>query len=497
MEDISQKKANNDTMGLDSVCVHGHFYQPPREDPLSGLIPDEVGAAPYRNWNERIHSECYRPNAILGNFEKISFNIGPTLFIWMETYDPETYNAIIRQEKQNYKLNGVGNGMAQPYNHVILPLANKRDKITQIKWGIADFEHRFGHRPIGMWLPETAADLETLAYLSDNQIEFTILAPWQVEFPDGKAEDRPYLVELPGNRKPMKVFLYNRDLSTMVSFVSDTTRNAEFFVKQGLVPTFTAPNGDHNRITLIASDGEVYGHHKSFRDKFLAHLLNGALHKSNLEITYPGLWLLNNPPVDFVNLHEYTSWSCHHGVIRWMGECDCTLGAKWKAPLRWGLDKLAESLDHQYQIYMRQFTRRIWQLRNAYIHVMLGQLAIEDLLDQYISRSLTKTEIKLIGMLLAAQYERQRIFTSCGWFFDQFHRIEPQNNLAYAAQAVWLTKQVTGIDLRPKALALLRKVKDQRTGLRGDTVFAERYQRTRDFAEEDISYFNPSSSFST
>lgn len=484
-------------MGLDAVCVHGHFYQPPREDPLSGLIPDEVGAAPYRNWNERIHAECYRPNALLGNYEKISFNIGPTLFKWMESYDPTTYEAIITQERHTYQQNGVGNGMAQPYNHVILPLANKRDKITQIKWGIADFEHRFGHQPNGMWLPETAVDLETLAYMADNQIQFTILAPWQVELPVGQAEDQPYLIALPGNRKPMTVFLYHRDLSTKVSFVSESTRNAEYFVNQGLVPIFTTPNGTHNRITLIASDGEVYGHHKSFRDKFLAHLLDGALHQSDLEITYPGLWLLHHPPEKFVKLSEYTSWSCHHGVVRWMGECDCTLGAKWKAPLRWGLDRLAESLDHQYQLYMRRYTRRIWQLRNAYIHVLLGQMDLETLLMKYTSEPMTVTEIENISMLLAAQYERQRIFTSCGWFFDHFHRIEPQNNIAYAAQAVWLTKQVTGTDLKPKALALLRKVKDQRTGLRGDTVFAERYQRTQDFSEEDISYFNPSSSFST
>jgi hypothetical protein len=350
---------------------------------------------------------------------------------------------------------------------------------------------------MGMWLPETAVDLETLAYLSDHKIQFTILAPWQVELCDGQTEDRPYLVELPGKRKPMIVFLYNRDLSTLVSFVSESTRNAEYFVSQGLVPIFTTPNGTHDRITLIASDGEVYGHHKSFRDKFLSHLLNGALHQSDLQITYPGLWLKKNPPDRFVKLSEYTSWSCHHGVVRWMGECDCTLGAKWKGPLRWGLDKLAESLDHQYQVYMRRYTRRIWQLRNAYIHVLLGQMDLYELLGQYINHSLTMAEVDQIGMLLAAQYERQRIFTSCGWFFEHFHRIEPQNNIAYAAQSVWLTKQVTGVDLKPQALALLRKVKDQRTGLRGDTVFAERYLRSQDFSEEDISYFNPSSNFST
>lgn len=484
-------------MGLNAVCVHGHFYQPPRDDPLSGLIPDEIGSEPYRNWNERIHAECYKPNAELGNFGKVSFNIGPTLFKWMESYDPVTYNAIIDQERQTFEINGVGNGMAQPYHHVILPLANKRDKISQIKWGIADFEHRFGHSPSGMWLPETAVDLETLAYLADNKIDFTILAPWQVAMPENELSDQPFLIELPGKRKPMIVFLYHQNLSTMVSFVSDTTRNAEYFVNKQILPILGPLDDAQKRMFLIASDGEVYGHHKSFRDKFLSYMLNGALNQQEIEITYPGLWLTQHQPEKYAVLSEYSSWSCHHGVVRWMGECACTPGAAWKAPLRWALEKLAEELDHQYQVYLRRYTRRIWQLRNAYIHVFLGEVSLETLLMQFISQPLDQNEINNIGMLLAAQYERQRIFTSCGWFHEQFHRIEPQNIIAYAAQAVWLTKQVTGVDLKPKALALLRKVKDQRTGLRGDTVFSERYLRTQDFAEENISYFNPSSSFST
>jgi alpha-amylase/alpha-mannosidase (GH57 family) len=484
-------------MGINAVCIHGHFYQPPREDPLSGLIPDEVGAEPYRNWNERIHAECYLPNAQLGNFEQISFNIGPTLFHWMESYDQSTYDTIIAQERRTFEKHGVGNGMAQPYHHVILPLANQRDKITQIKWGIADFEHRFGHPPCGMWLPETAVDLETLEVLADYKIKFTILAPWQVELPPGQHTDQPFLIELPGNRQPMIVFLYNRDLSTNVSLISNSTRNADYFLTDKLLPVFAAPNGTHARIALLASDGEVYGHHKLFRDQFLAYLVNNALQQSTLELTYPGLWLLNHQPTQFVKLVEYTSWSCHHGIIRWMGECPCSPGAQWKAPLRWGLDKLAGEIDRQYETHIRPFTSQVWQLRDEYIHVFLEEIDLKTLLSQYIDQSLTKHEVANIGLLLAAQYERQRIFTSCGWFFDNFHRIEPQNNIAYAAQAVWLTEKATQADLKSRALALLKKVKDQRTGLRGDTVFAERYQRTEDFSQETISYFNPSSSFST
>jgi alpha-amylase/alpha-mannosidase (GH57 family) len=483
-------------MGLKAVCVHGHFYQPPREDPLSGLIPDELGAEPYHNWNERIHKECYQPNAEVGNFEKISFNVGPTLFQWIEAHDPVTYKQIIDQEKRNFQRYGVGNAMAQAYNHVILPLANKRDKVTQIKWGIADFEHRFNHKPLGMWLPETAVDLETLGFLADNDIKFTMLAPWQVDNSEHLKKDQPYLIKLPGNRDPMIVFLYNRELSTSVSFLSEATRNADLFAAQQVLPIFHN-SSSADQLTLIASDGELYGHHKAFRDKFLSHLLNGAIHQHNLEITYPGRWLLDHKPDQFANIIEYTSWSCHHGVIRWMGECDCTQNATWKAPLRWGLQKLSEELDHHYEVFMGQYTRRKWQLRNAYIHVFLGEIDLDSLLKQYINKTLTNDEKNKIGMILAAQYERQRIFTSCGWFFDSFHRIEPQNNIAYAAQATWLTEQVTGKSLKAYAMGLLRKVKDQRTGLRGDTVFTERYQRTLDFVEENISYFNESSNLST
>ncbi len=484
-------------MGIDTICIHAHFYQPPREDPLSGLIPDEIGAEPYRNWNERIHEECYRPNAELGNFLKASFNIGPTLMRWMETFDPLTYHAIIEQEQNNFKKYGVGNGIAQAYNHVILPLASKRDKTTQIKWGVADFEYRFGHAPLGMWLPEAGVDLETLSILADNNIKFTILAPWQIELPEGSYYDQPYLINLPGSREPMIVFPYHRDLSTMVSFDSYTTRSGDHFIDQKLVPELNSKKVDYDRFLLIASDGEVYGHHKRFREKFLSYMLNGALPKRGLSATYPGLWLLNNQPKTYAKLNEYTSWSCHHGINRWMGECSCSPGAIWKTPLRWAFDKLAEEIDCQYKLFIKKFTDDIWQLRNDYIHVFLGQQTLADLIRNYVKQPIDKEDITKIGMLLAAQYERQRIFTSCAWFHDHFHRIEPQNNIAYAAQAIWLTNQVTGVDLQPKAMALLRKVKDQRTGLRGDTVFSERYRRIQDFSEENVAYFNPSSSFST
>jgi alpha-amylase/alpha-mannosidase (GH57 family) len=195
-----------------SFCVHGHFYQPPREDPLTGEIPIEPGSAPYRNWNERINAQCYRPNAQLGNFERISFNIGPTLMQWMAKHDPETANLIVHQERKNLERFGFGNALAQPYNHTILPLASLEDKITQVRWGIADFEFRFGHKPEGMWLPETAVDHESLQVLVDNGIQFTILAPWQADT-DHLDTSQPYRVNLVSG-KDIIVFFYNQDLST-------------------------------------------------------------------------------------------------------------------------------------------------------------------------------------------------------------------------------------------------------------------------------------------
>ena len=202
-------------MSNHAFTVHGHFYQPPREDPLTGKIPHEPGATPYLNWNERIHDHDYKPNAVLGNFERISFNVGPTLLDWMAEYDPRTVQQIVEQDRWNIERNGIGNAIAQSYNHTILPLASREDKITQVRWGIADFAHRFGHAPLGMWLPETAVDEETLQILADNKILFTILAPWQADT-NLLDTSQPYQVPLKNN-KSISVFFYDQDLSTRVS----------------------------------------------------------------------------------------------------------------------------------------------------------------------------------------------------------------------------------------------------------------------------------------
>lgn len=466
------------SMTIQAVCVHGHFYQPSREDPLTSEVPLEPGATPYRNWNERIHAQCYQPNAELGNFERISFDLGPTLIRWMEKSDASTLAKIIQQDRSNVERYGVGNAIAQAYNHTILPLASREDKITQVLWGIGDFECRFGRKPQGMWLPETAVDEETLQVLADCGITFTILAPWQAERLDVDVS-QPYWVPL-ANGKRIIVFFYDQELSAQVSFDPEATVNADAFVQQALLPRY-APEPDDDQLLLIATDGELYGHHQPFRDKFLAYLLDGALKPTALQATFPALWLKEHMPKEEIKIQPNTSWSCHHGVTRWSGSCDCTPHPEWKAPLRAALNKLAGEIDRQYLRAIKAYLADPWQLRHAYIQVLCGNVRINELAEEMTGRRLELDELRTIEVLLAAQYERQRMFASDAWFFDDFDRIEPHNSIAYAAQAVWLTYLATGVNLAPKAMRALKPVKSWRTGLRADWVFSHHLQRAYNY----------------
>ncbi len=471
-----------------AFSVHGHFYQPPREDPLTGEIPIEPGAAPYRNWNERINAQCYRPNAELGNFEHISFNMGPTLLEWMAKHDPQTLNRIVEQERRNVEKFGVGNAMAQAYNHAILPLASLEDKITQVRWGIADFEFRYGHEPQGMWLPETAADDESLKVMADCGIEFTILAPWQADTPQ-LDPSQPYKVLLPGG-KEITVFFYNQDLSTRVSFDPGATVNADRFVLEGLLPKYELHKGRplKSQLVMIASDGELYGHHQPFRDKFLSYLMDGALRQKPVINTFPALWLREHPVEETMRIHQRSSWSCHHGVTRWEGSCSCTPNNEWKAPLRQALNRIAGLIDEQYLSVASRYLNNPWELRHQYIHVVLGNCSLEELVISLADRPVNGTVLRELRLLLRAQYERQRMLTSCGWFFDDFDRIEPRNNVAYAAQAVLLTEMAVEEDLTPPALEALSSVRSWRTGLSGDEIFRRHLLRAEKAwkAERDI-----------
>lgn len=468
-----------------AFCVHGHFYQPPREDPQTGEIPVEPGSAPYRNWNERINAQCYQPNAQLGNFERISFNIGPTLLEWMIRYDPDTLKLIVEQERKTYQKHGVGNGMAQAYNHTILPLASLPDKITQVKWGIANFVHYFGHQPQGMWLPETAVDDETLMVLASCGIEFTILAPWQADT-ESLDPSQPYRVDLPDGNS-ITVFFYNQDLSTLISFHPAATVNADQFVSEGILPKFQRDWGQAEKPQLVmtASDGELYGHHQPFRDKFLAYLMDGALKQQPITAIYPALWLRRHPVQQTMTIRQKTSWSCYHGVARWMDTCDCAPNSRWKYPLRQALDQLGNAINEQYLETMLRYPVDPWELRHRYIHVILGEMTLEDLLASQGVASPNEADRHLIKLLLDAQFERQRIFTSCGWFFDDFDRIEPRNNVAYAARAVWLTEKATGASLFPLAVTNLAEVRSSRSNLSAVEVFQWHWQRASRFWKEN------------
>ncbi|MGB4595074.1 MAG: DUF3536 domain-containing protein [Anaerolineaceae bacterium] len=458
-------------------CVHGHFYQPPREDPISNYIPDEIGAEPFNNWNERILAECYAPNARAGNYSKISFNIGPTLFRWMQSAHPEVYDAIIEQEHSNYIKYKVGNAMAQGYNHSILPLATQLDKITQIRWGIKDFEYRFGHTPGGMWLPETAVDKESLCVMSDQGLKFTILAPWQVI--PLKGGSGPFLIELPGNRQPFIVFTYDREVSTQISFIPSATRNGDTFL-------YNLTQQDHHQPTdlrLFASDGELYGHHQPFRDYFLTYIMEQGEGRHDIDWTWPEKWLLENQVTAMAKLNDNTSWSCLHGVERWKGQCGCTPHAEWKQPMRFGLDRLAEWIDEVYVDEVGSIMADPWELRHRYVEVMNNQVSLNDLVDELTDFRPDTSRLDKIGLLLKAQYERQRMYTSCGFYFDEFHRIEPQNSVAYAANAAWLTEKATGRKVNPELLDLFKLVRSSKTGLRGDTVFSQTWLRAEAEAE--------------
>jgi alpha-amylase/alpha-mannosidase (GH57 family) len=461
-----------------AISIHGHFYQPPREDPTTGLIPIEAGASPFANWNERIYSECYLPNAQLGNFGKISFNIGPTLFSWMKSFDPATTRLIIEQDSENHRQTGVGNAIAQPYHHTILPLASKEDKITQVEWGIAAFEHQFGRKPIGMWLPETAVDLETLNILADRGIQFTILAPWQAEG-TGLDVTEPYRVALPAG-KNIVIFFYHQGLSTGISFIPGLTVNADEFIANFVLSSYLGEKQQKGepQLLLIASDGELYGHHQQFRDRFLAHLINGASSKAGLDNTYPALWLKHYPVKKWINIREETSWSCIHGVERWKNGCACTEGdGRWKGYLRQAFDRLAYEIDNIYINQITLYQIDPWRLRNEFIHVILGEQPLNELIYQFAGRKLDGNAVETINLLLIAQWERQRIFSSCGWFFDDFSRIEPRNNIAYAAQAIRLTYMATRVDISGQIMEDLKPVISQKMNLRGDQVLLREMQK--------------------
>lgn len=424
--------------------IHAHFYQPPREEPLSGEIPREPSAFPYHDWNERINAECYAPNAALGNFEHISFNLGATLARWMERFDPVTYNRILSQDRSAYLRTGYGSAIAQPYHHIILPLASEHEKDIQIYWGLMDFQHRFGRQASGMWLPETAVDLQTLDILTRYGVRFTILAPWQAEG-EIDALNSPYVVKLEAKQQ-IAVFFYHQGLSTGISFEDRMTMNAHRFMSEYVKSLMDNRIG--NGYLLLASDGELYGHHKPFRDWFLAYLVHSAAQRSGVRVINPAQWISLHPPSHNVRIAENTSWSCLHGIQRWKGNCDCIPGSgEWKYILRNALNQLASDIDTVYQEEIRRIGLAPWEFLKGYGRVLVGAMSFRDYLVHEAGINLPVWKIAHLENLIRAMYFRMQMFTSCGWFFDRVDRIESRRNIKAAGYAAWLVYISTGIDL--------------------------------------------------
>ncbi|MBD2463871.1 DUF3536 domain-containing protein [Oscillatoria sp. FACHB-1407] len=467
------------------VTIHGHFYQPPRENPYLNAIERQPSAAPFHNWNERIHHECYRPNAfarvlndrgelisIVNNFEYLSFNIGPTLMSWLEHYDVEVYQRILEADRKSCeRLNGHGNAIAQVYNHIIMPLANERDKYTQVRWGKADFRSRFGRDPEGMWLAETAVDYATLKVLVDEGIRFIILAPSQaqrcrmipteaqpnpqwLEVGGGQIDPvQPYRCFLPGgdpNQDYVDIFFYDGPISRDMGFNDVLSSSQHLAGRIG-----QAVRGDRRSAQLIsiATDGETFGHHKGGTEKALAYAFTNEFARRGWTVTNYAHYLSLNSPTWEVELKPVTAWSCSHGVDRWQDNCGCGGGGlwhqKWRRPLRDSLDWLRDQLVKVYEEGGRKFFTDPWCARDEYIQVVGDRsvTTINRFLSAHQTHKLNAAERVDALRLLEMQRHTLLMYTSCGWFFDEVSRPEGTQILRYAARALELAGDVAGVQL--------------------------------------------------
>lgn len=450
------------------VAIHGHFYQPPREDPFTGQMPREAGAEPYHDFNEKITAECYQPNAQAGNFDRISFNIGPTLIAWLAHYQPETYERILQADRIYHGLHGAGNAIAQSAHHTLLPLARQRDKHVQISWGIASFQHRFQRQPRGLWLPEMGVDLATLSILAQRGLSFTIVSEEQVRG-DLRLGAGPYRVRLPGGGY-FAVFVRDRFLSNELSFDMDHIADG----RRWLDWRMRARGG----LTLIATDGETFGHHHRQGTQLLSDMLN-----AQSDVVYRPIalshYLLTHPPTIEIEINERTAWSCSHGLARWDTGCSCTPGDhQWKPVLRSALDLLADEIDAIYQYEMRRLMTAPWLLIERYIEVVLGRIDPLTLTRELTHTRLTSEQTQRVAKLAQAQLHRQRMFTSCGWFFEKLDRPEPRYVIAQAMRAIDLVKQATLVDLGPnfrEALSAARNIQPGTTSGRPIQSAADLY----------------------
>ncbi len=456
------------------VCIHGHFYQPPRENPWLEAIEIQDSAHPFHDWNERITAECYAQNTasrilgpggnivdIVNNYSRMSFNFGPTLLSWLEQYEPETYQAILQADRDSLEaFSGHGSAIAQVYGHIIMPLASRQDKITQVHWGIADFEYRFGRKPEGIWLAETAVDTETLEILAEYGVKYTLLAPrqaktvrktgtsaWQDVSGERVDPRMPYQCVLPSGRS-IALFFYDGFISQDVAF-KGLLKDGKAFADR-LTSAFAHDNAP--QLVHIATDGESYGHHHRHGDMALAYCLHHIEAYGLARITNYGEFLAMFPPAHEVQIFEDSSWSCVHGVERWRNDCGCNTGGEpgwrqhWRKPLRESLDWLRENLVRIYEKGMARFTADPWQIRNDYIQVVLSRNTghVQLFLRKYFSRTLSPAEQVNVLRMLEMQRHAMQMYTSCGWFFNEVSGIETIQILQYASRAIQLAEEATG-----------------------------------------------------
>lgn len=461
---------------MQNLSVHGHFYQPPRENPFTGEIPQEDGAYPFKNWNERITYECYTPMAQLGNFERMSFNLGPTLASWLEESSPATYEQILAADRLNFAKHGVGNAIAQVYNHTILPLASYEDKITQIRWGLADFQQRFGRSAQAMFLAECTVNTETLEALAECGLQFVILAEWQAA--DEQVDvSQPYLVELPNGRS-ITAFFFKGALAWHIH--NAQLSDPQIFARYSLPIAFSRPKARRQQPQHImtACDGEYFGHHIPCRAHWLARLLQQHAAEEGWNVTYPGLFLRDNPPQRTIKINENSAWSCFHGLQRWESRCECEPEdfavdvPHWKGPFRQALNNLAAKLDELYINESAGILAQPWETRHRYSEVILKQSSLADFVRRELANAANPENCRKLENLLQAQFMRQWMFTSCGWFFEDLSRIEPRNNIAYAARAISYMKQVVNMDLESSFLSDLEGAVSWRTNQNGAELYA-------------------------
>ena len=465
----------NINMSGKHIAIHGHFYQPPRDNPWLGLIDKQKSAYPFHDWNERINRECYHPNAfsrILGregriqdlvlNYKYINFNIGPTLMDWIAEHDHALYEKILEADKESRKIfNGHGNAIAQVYNHVIMPLANHQDRVTQIEWGIAHFKKHFKRNPESMWLAETAINYEVVEHLIDYGMTYVILSPTQAEKIRPLNSDhwldvsnnnidtsRPYRIYTNHEKgRFLDVFFYNQDISIGISFnhyLRDAHKLADEFQK--------FMHKDESKIITACTDGESYGHHEHFGDMCLAYFIEYICDERGFKFTNFADYLEGHPPMYEVVLKQGhnnrgTAWSCAHGVERWNSNCGCSTGGyshwhqKWRGPLREAFDYLRDTIEVLYEKKLEPYFKDVWDARDKYIEVILdySDQARDKFLEKYSKKNdISKKEKDMIFCLLEAQKNLLLMYTSCGWFFADVAGIEPVQNMKYALMAIHL-----------------------------------------------------------